>query len=215
MRRHRKIFMTSLTAIAVAALTSPAGALANSLLSGYGGPGQGSQQILGSTVVGAGAGSGGSTGGGSSSGGGGSSETGSSSTFRYGEPANGAGSGSLQSGAKSTGAGGTSEGKAGERRSSDGAGTKPSSAGAGGRRTSEGDGHRRSVAGSSAYPTVAAEQAYLASAASAGSRTGGLSGNDLLYVLLAVAILAVTGVSTKKLAGKGGSAGHQSLKGRV
>src|SRR5437764_957114 len=49
---------------------APASALASPLLSGYGGPGQGSQVILGSALVNGPRGGGGSSGGGSSNGGG-------------------------------------------------------------------------------------------------------------------------------------------------
>jgi hypothetical protein len=66
MRRHRVITTAALLALALAL---PATAHAGSLLSGYGGPGQGNQAILGATVIGGAAG-GGSAGGGSSSSGG-------------------------------------------------------------------------------------------------------------------------------------------------
>jgi hypothetical protein len=67
MKRHRRLITrAALTAVALFAC-APAAAHASSLLSGYGGPGQGSQALLGSTLIG---GSGG--GGGSSASGGGS-----------------------------------------------------------------------------------------------------------------------------------------------
>ena len=76
MGRHRIITTTVLT---VALLCVPASALASStLLSGYGGPGQGNQAIIGSTLVG---GSGGGKGGGGSGGGSGSEPSGSSASL--------------------------------------------------------------------------------------------------------------------------------------
>lgn len=52
------------------AVAAPAGAQASSLLSGYGGPGTGSQAILGAALIGGGSSGGGSSGGGSGGGGG-------------------------------------------------------------------------------------------------------------------------------------------------
>jgi hypothetical protein len=61
----------SLAVALVLALAAPVAANAGPLLSGYGGPGQGNQAILGSTLIGgSGGGSGGSTGSGGSGGGG-------------------------------------------------------------------------------------------------------------------------------------------------
>src|SRR5437879_8345365 len=59
MKRHRTI--TSLAALAalVVSMAIAATAHASSLLSGYGGPGQGNQAILGSTLLGGGSGGGG------------------------------------------------------------------------------------------------------------------------------------------------------------
>ncbi|HEV7163621.1 MAG TPA: hypothetical protein VGN25_10225 [Solirubrobacteraceae bacterium] len=63
MKRQRLTTATTLTAMALSML-APLGAEANSLLSGYGGPGQGSQAILGSALVNGPGGGGGSSGGG-------------------------------------------------------------------------------------------------------------------------------------------------------
>jgi hypothetical protein len=57
---RRKNLMVALLAIALCALT-PAFACANPLLSGYGGPGQGDQAILGATLLNGPSGGGGST----------------------------------------------------------------------------------------------------------------------------------------------------------
>src|SRR5689334_11908571 len=67
--QRRLIFVAALMAAGVLAC-APAGAQASWLLSGYGGPGQGSQALLGATLIGAG---GGSSSGGSSGGSGGPS----------------------------------------------------------------------------------------------------------------------------------------------
>lgn len=64
MTSHRTISLT-LTLLAVLMIVVPSSAVANSLLSGYGGPGEGNQAILGSALLGGtgrGSGSSGSTG---------------------------------------------------------------------------------------------------------------------------------------------------------
>jgi hypothetical protein len=71
LKSHRGLIYRAVLTGAVVLVCAPACAQAGSLLSGYGGPGQGSQALLGSTVVG---GSGG--GGGSSSSGGGRTSSG-------------------------------------------------------------------------------------------------------------------------------------------
>jgi hypothetical protein len=78
MRKHRVI-----TTAALLALALPATANGGSLLSGYGGPGQGNQAILGATVIG---GASGGSGGGSSSGGGSGSGTESSTSGATSNP---------------------------------------------------------------------------------------------------------------------------------
>ena len=62
MTSQRTISLT-LTLLAMLISTAPSSAFANPLLSGYGGPGAGSQAILGSTLVGGAGGGGGSAGG--------------------------------------------------------------------------------------------------------------------------------------------------------
>lgn len=62
MRTHRKIIPIVALALALSALV-PASAPASSILSGYGGPGQGTQAILGSTLLNGPSGGGGSQGG--------------------------------------------------------------------------------------------------------------------------------------------------------
>ncbi len=185
MRSHRRIcnrrfFLTGLAIVALPAAI-PSLAAGSSLLSGYGGPGQGSQAILGSALVGGG--------GGSSSGGGGSSSGGAggpSGPSRLGEPP---GRTETATGATGAAAGGTGSvpapksARGASRSRSYGAGQKPAgSAGAAGK-----GGDR-------------AATAALASGAGTGqAETLGLSGGDLLYVLLALAALAFTGALTRLL----------------
>lgn len=184
MTSHRRIVLTVLIVAALPA-AMPAFAAASPLLSGYGGPGQGSQAILGSTLLG-----GGSDGGEGGPPGSTGARTGSpTDQFRYNErsdytksstsSAAGAGGGSARGGAAGSraGAGGASGGRA------------------------------------STYPSSAAERANQAGAVA--SEPLGLSGDDLLFVLLSLVALVLTGLLTRQLARMKGSAGRQPLKGRV
>jgi hypothetical protein len=108
MTSQRTISLT-LALLAVLVGAAPSCAFANPLLSGYGGPGAGSQAILGSTLVGGAGGGGGSAGGtsggspGSSAGG--AAPTGSSgSRVRAGGRAADAGSGSRRASGKASAA---------------------------------------------------------------------------------------------------------------
>jgi hypothetical protein len=78
MTSHRTISLT-MTLLAVLMAAAPSSAWANSLLSGYGGPGEGNQTILGSALLGGGGGSSSST----------SGSTGSSSSGAAGAGGNG------------------------------------------------------------------------------------------------------------------------------
>lgn len=156
-KSHRTV--ASLVAVlAVLLAAAPASALESSLLSGYGGPGQGNQAILGAALL---------------------------------------------NGPRSGGDGGGPGGAAGF-----------ATAGATSGRTATGPG---SVAptGSAArrpLPTVSRQGKHAASGvrqvlttgasrpARADSATLGLSGQDFLYILLALAALACTGVFTRRLA---------------
>ena len=196
--------------IAAIALATPAFAAAGSLLSGYGGPGQGSQQLLGSTLIG-GAGSGGGSG--ASGSGGGSAGTGSGGSFGLGTASS---SGSSPGGEQTQASSSTprSVGGGGEK-AAGGAGKGGGGAGAAG---GGGTGYEsRPVGGASiatavAYPKVSAERAYLASA---GSGSAGWEGKVWPYVLLVLAVLAFTGGLTSRLAKRKGPRGHRSLKGWV
>jgi hypothetical protein len=179
-KTHRSI--TSLAAVIVLALSLAVvdAAQAGSLLSGYGGPGQGNQAILGSTLIGGSSGGGGSAGGGSGG---------------AGEGSYGGGSGAL------------------------------SVAGSGGPASSSGHaapgGHSRatrhhrntSAPARDATGLTRAPNARL-TAATAGSQPLGLSGHDLLFALLVLALLAATAVLTMRLARPGPRAGSTKGMGR-
>ncbi len=173
MNRHRTIVLTVLPAIMMVALASIAApAMAGSLLSGYGGPGAGNQAILGSALLGGtpGGGRGGDAGGGSAGG----------SNPDLAEPSKTeAADISVPSGRRSAGP---------DRSPASGRG------GVGAKREGA-TGASGGVSG--AYP--ASERAEAAKLASDGSETLGLSGKDLLYVLLAFGVLAFSGVLTRRM----------------
>jgi hypothetical protein len=163
--RPRATLLT-LLALAVLSLAMAAPAIAGSLLSGYGGPGQGSQAILGSQLLNRPSGGGGSNGAGSS-------------------PTQGAGS---AAGAGDKGQTGTSSATARGRAS-----TKPSA----GRRSKGTAGRSQSQRGLRAGAPAAAS---VAQSASVSSPALGLSGADLLYILVALGALASTAVLTRRFA---------------
>jgi hypothetical protein len=172
MTSHRTISLT-LTLLAVLLTGAPSSAWANSLLSGYGGPGEGSQTILGSALLG---------GGGSAGGGGGLSSSTSGSTGS-----------SLSGGAAAGGKITTPSGSSGGGATARGGGGRP-----GGRSGSRGGSGEASGGAARAYTPVSPSSAL--PPASGASETLGLSGEDLGYVLLAFGVLAFTGVVTRRLA---------------
>jgi hypothetical protein len=145
---------------------APAAAGANSLLSGYGGPGQGSQVILGSALV--------NPPGGGSGGGGGSSSSGGGSGPQARTPNHGASS---------------PEGPAGARNRGSGPHSAPSAS----------KGGQASAGGAHGYTPALALAAH---ESGAGSAPFGLSGTDLLYILLVLGGLLLTGVVTMRVAGR-------------
>jgi hypothetical protein len=160
--------MKTRTVTVLAALTlvlSSAGAAvasAGTLLSGYGGPGQGNQAILGSGLLN-------SPPGGGQGGGSGGSSTGAGAATSNGS------------------AGGTGTVSTGARHGSTAA---PGASGS----------HARGSATRSA-PAGGASAGGAAQTASVSVPTLGLSGADLLYILLTVAALAMTAVLTRQLTG--------------
>jgi hypothetical protein len=143
-------------------------ALASSLLSGYGGPGQGSQAILGSALLNGPRGGGGS--GTGTVGAPGSSVSSSIASTSVGAPAGGARVASPRSQARVH------------------SGYRKQAAGAAGQ-----------ASGGPSNPYLVAERSGTGQRADAASETLGLSGADLLYVLLALCVLALTAVLTKRL----------------
>jgi hypothetical protein len=179
MKSHRTIIVIGGLLVALAAAL-PAPVLASSLLSGYGGPGQGNQAILGSALVngGRGGGSGGASGGSSST---------------------NAGDGEASSAANGTGTSPSSSGSGASGGGKSGTASAPK-----GRR----EGGRRGTGKSGEEGTPAADRSaasfYPASErvpAGEGSGVLGLSGADLIYIILAVGVLAFMGVVTARLAG--------------
>lgn len=158
----------------------PAAASASPLLSGYGGPGQGNQAILGSTLLNEPPSGGGPSG---TAGGGSSSAAGSSSAN---EPAPAAGSGSVTGGKSMTGDSGK-QASGGDRKTRKGGSSRQgSSVGRGGGRGGRGGGVPEASADrSAAYSTVVL----------------GLSDTDLLEVVLALVALVFTAFITGRAAG--------------
>jgi hypothetical protein len=148
----------------------PAAAPANSLLSGYGGPGQGNQAILGSALL-----NGPRSGGGGGSG----AANGSSSASRVATPTS-------QGSAAST----TSAGSGARRHATGGAAGRGSASAEG---SAQGGAAGLAPGASSLYPASdrggAAQQ----------SGTLGLSGEDFVYIILGLGMLTLTGVLTKRL----------------
>jgi hypothetical protein len=157
MKRHRGT-ITSLIATLVAISALPATAEAGSLLSGYGGPGQGNQAILGSSLIGGPSGGGGAGGGGSGG-------------ATLAAPAAAGTAGAVQAPSGSIAAG-----------------HAPA--------TKRASGHAGSAAPESAAP-LHRPATGSALVASADSRTLGISGTDLLYILLGLGGLLVAGALTR------------------
>jgi len=179
MTSHRTISLTTALLAALVAV-APSCASANSLLSGYGGPGAGNQAILGSTLIG---------GGGSAGGGGSSASSGSGST---GSTSSSAGS---AAGAEATGGGeAASADSSGRGATEGGAAGKAAGSAAGSRR-----GHGKASGGAAhAYPVTPLDDA--SKQTSAGSGALGFSAADFGYLLLVLAVLGATGIVTRRLA---------------
>ncbi len=189
MNRSAKIAIGVVTAAVSACSCAPALA-AGTLLSGYGGPGQGSQAVLGSTLLhGSGKGSGGSSGGRSAGGTSqGSPRSSTPSATSQAQPTEAPASGSP---AQQAGSSGRSSRPSGKRGAAHGSGPAakhghPSATGA----------PTRGAEGSAEAPFAGYTAAQ---SASAGSPLG-ISGGDLLLVILVLAALAFTGVLTVRLA---------------
>lgn len=199
MKTHR-ITSYGCAAALVALLVLPTVAHAGSALSGYGGPGEGNQAVLGSALIG------GHRGGGSGGGEGSS-----------GQNSSGQGSGAAESsggGEGSAGGSGESSGSPGAETSGTGAaptrGSGSSQPGTGSAASGHnGGGASQARSKESTDAGVATPQATLRGLYPAAERVPsggqgsvlGLTGTDLLYVVLAVAALVFVGVLTWRLDG--------------
>ena len=179
MTSHRTILMTliSLTAISFA---TPSSVLAGPLLSGYGGPGEGNQAILGSALLGSGGASGGSSGSNGSS-------SGAAAEAAGGQSGQSRSSGSVTG---SSGHGSTSGGR-------------PKGAARGGAASSRDNSTESSGGDIRAYAVSSSRSIPGA------SDTLGLSSADLAYIFLTLCALAFTGVLTKRLGQAAGPEGTQ------
>jgi hypothetical protein len=183
----------------------PASAQAGSLLSGYGGPGQGSQAILGSTIV-----NGGGGGGPRGAGAAGGSHPASSQGSGEGSPSSASASIlAVKSGGGGPPAGGGSAGT--HVRTGGGKGARATRA-AGGSRPRPAPLNTDSAAGGASDLAAAAYTASQRAASPGSSGTFGLSGDDLLVGLLVLGAILFTGVLTWRLgvqlrAGQGKQAG--------
>jgi hypothetical protein len=162
MKTHRGLITPATLAAAALAIAAPQAA-ANTLLSGYGGPGQGNQAILGAALINPPRGGGGSS-------------------APHAEAA--APTGALAS----AGAGVTGAAPAASNRAA---------ASGGGRAHSRAQRGNASAGGGRANGPV---RGTPTPEAAVGSSTLGLSGADLLYILLVLGALAGTGVLTRRLA---------------
>jgi len=167
--RSRRFITPAIVCIAASSAAMPAAAPAGSLLSGYGGPGQGSQAIIGSSLV---------NGPPNRGGGGGSAGAGESAPAARGNPGTGAGSPGTAPTGPSAHNHSATPGRGGKRAT-------------GGVRGASGGGSR-------VYPASARDAAVRTAAE--GSNTLGVSGMDLLYILLALGALLLTGVLTRRIA---------------
>jgi hypothetical protein len=171
MRGHR-LTITAIAAFLTMPLVVPAAALAGPLLSGYGGPGQGNQAILGSGLVGGRGGDG--------SGGHGSSPSAAGSAGREG---------SVGSAAADAGTGGAN-----------GANSASGTSSAKGRHPQAAGSTPAAVRSRPGERPQGLARAAATSAAAGGGGALGLSSADVLYILLALGALVATGALTRALA---------------
>jgi hypothetical protein len=183
MRSHRIITHSLAAIVATAALVlAPATAQAGSLLSGYGGPGEGNQAVLGSALIGGSRGGSGGSGSGDGSGSetsGGSSESDSSSS----------------SGEAGGGSGGT------DRGASKG-GSARNGAGKGANGATHGDASATGTSGASGAQAQQFASFYPAAERVPSGGQGvvlGLTGQDIFLIVLAAVVLIAIGLVTRRL----------------
>jgi hypothetical protein len=185
MKRSQIIAATTALMAALSAV-APGVVRANSLLNGYGGPGQGNQAILGSALLNG-------PGGGSGGGGGRGASTGEAKPGLAASSLAEATSGGARAGRRNAAHSGLGSGTGGKGRTTGGAAT--------------GGGGKAGGSGQTGKASVGAADAYLASehgearAASDGLETLGLSARDLLYLLFTLCLLVSTGMATRRLTG--------------
>ena len=183
--RSSSILLTlSLTLLATLAL-APGSAWAGSLLSGYGGPGGGTQALLGSTLIGGHSSGGGSSGDSSS---GGSSTPGATQASGNESAASGQGGGA---GVGNGRGGSSSNGAAGGRSGTEGTGARGT--------TGTGSPHT-SNAGSAAYTSSGGSQPKAEIVAARDSSPLGLNAADALLFVFVLGVLAITLGLTARLA---------------
>ena len=155
----------------------------STLLSGYGGPGQGNQAIIGSALIGGGSRPGGGSGG-----------------------ANGAGPSSTSSSPSSSSSSSPSppESQAPSSMALPSGGAGPTTAGAGSHGARTRGAKRSAPATRTGTPDVAITPV---SARSAARGALGLSGADIAYIVLAFGLLALTALLTVRLSRRPGGAG--------
>ena len=169
MKPQRRI-ITSVGVVVVAAACLPAGAQANPLLSGYGGPGQGNQAILGATMLNGRGGGGGS----------GTLAAASSSGSVSGESASGTIAAPAGAQSHKSSGGGSARGHAGAQRQSP----------------------RRPLDPESAY------RALERSANVSGDGALGMSGSEITLIAVVLAVLAMIGTVTWRVARPRPAKGH-------
>jgi hypothetical protein len=188
-KRHPTIISTTVL-VALICATAPQVALAGSLLSGYGGPGEGSQALIGATLVNGARGGGGGSGGSGSAGGGRPS---------LAEPATPPAStrtdGAGDSQATPSSGGGSS--RQSKRSSTQGA-NRSSAAGSG---ASAAGGQSADRTGFASYPRSERIVDQPSSFAL------GVSGADFGYALIALLCLLLTAFATLRLARRSGASG--------
>lgn len=180
-KRHRSSFILLTLSLTAAFGVAPPSALAGSLLSGYGGPGGGTQALLGSTLVN-GAGPSGGSSGGSSSGGGSTAAGGGIASVSGSAPARGSGSSGPGPGSSASGASGARGHNEGSKRAN---GTPGTSAG-----------------GSAAYTSGEglAPAARAAAAKDVKQAPLGFTGTDALLLAFVLGVLVITMALTRGLA---------------
>jgi hypothetical protein len=158
--------------VVLLAVAMPSAAPANSLLSGYGGPGEGNQAILGSALLNTPKGGGGGSSGDAGGGGGGVSQTSGTQPSEAVAPQSAHGSSAGEKGSTAR----PGKGARTTKRATRGA-TSPAAQGT-----------------AAIYPAASREEA------AGGSRALGLSGADFVYIILALGVLALTGFLTARVA---------------